>query len=108
MSKEEKLEAIRKMQNFLVDFELCGEDKYDEYLIDLLELNKKLLSLPTRTIENIEVGDMVVYKDKAGNNEVIFINGFFNQFQARYVGSNLDYIIPHQALELLKEVVGNE
>jgi hypothetical protein len=113
MSKEEKsyIENMVIVLQTLVD-NYTTSDEHGGYpkegYIYVKNILDKILSLPQRTIGTLEVGDLVIYKDKVGNNEALFINNFFNQFQARYIGSNLVYIIPHESLDLLKQILGGE
>ncbi len=68
-----------------------------------------LLQLPQRTIETLEVGDYVEFMDMDDEKQSViiqigealgYLNMYFNHCRATKIK-----IIPHEAIELLKEVI---
>jgi len=123
MNKENYYKSkISLWTGILEDMEKIDDE--DEYRLDCIERTKKdikafntylkLLSLPTRTIDTLEVGkDIVIYKDLDGkirssipkNSEELSV---FKMMKANENDSYLFgiiLIIPHEAIELLKGLV---
>lgn len=131
MSKEEKIEILNLIINNIdgsffewfvekylddknIDTEniINSEEMYDDLcwmfhgVVDKsLELYKQLLQLPQRTIETLEVGDIVITTNQVGR--VAFLIETETQ---RYIYSknkdwfNITDIIPREAIELLKDL----
>lgn len=114
LSREEKIRFLKDRINFrklrleAVENDSDSYKKY-EYDITIYERELKLLQLPQRTIETLEVGDIVLTKHDVLNE--IFATTIRNETLRHTYISHKDWfnvvqIIPHEALELLKEVIG--
>ena len=114
----EKIKALTELEDFLMydknfeDLLYCKKyptDSVYDFIFDTLDTIKKLLSLPTRTIETLEVGDYVEFMDMDGEKQSViiqigealgYLNMYFNHCRATKIK-----IIPHEAIKLLKELI---
>lgn len=114
MSREEKIEILKRIiENFKSHIEeyedlLLDVDLFRQltYQLSIFERELKLLLLPQRTIDTLEVGDIVIVTNEVGR--LAFLIETETQ---RYIYSknkdwfNITDIIPHEVLELLKEIL---
>ena len=133
MNREEKIEILNLIINNIDGsfFEWIVEKKYleaknidteniinlDEMFDDLcwmfhevvdksMELYKQLLQLPTRTLETLEVGDVIITKLKGNEWTQISMQeqSQINHFIAFSHCYDIDTVIPHEFLEIWGEI----
>lgn len=87
-------------------------EKY-KFRHEIYKTHLKLLQLPQRTIDNLEVGDYIeyVYESVAGNN--VLEKDIVEEDDVDWLKSNANFIekptiIPHQAITLLQEILGGK
>lgn len=114
MNREELKECVKWLRKAVSVADSVALDKYYligsnvKVIVDALEVYEKLLSLPQRTIETLEVGDIVLTKNDVLSE--IFATTIRNEtLRYTYISHkdwfNVVQIIPHEAIELLKGVI---